>query len=349
MADAFCGFGIREGPMKKIYICLMSLFWIFQGISFAGTVTVTDQAGRQVRINQPVNRVVTTFIPATIFALCADLGDTLVGASNQDGTASIYEALIDHENPPVLVGNRTAGLSLETIFSLKPDLVIMYGQKDGVRLADRLTSMGIPAIVIMPEGMDRIRKALDILGRASGKKVHTDRVINAMTRIENMMAEKLDGRERYSVYYAASSLLSTISGDMLQNEMIRIAGGRNVSENTNGFFVTVSLEQLISWNPEVIIASDRVSPGARAALERGEFDMIQAVKNKKIFKVPAETYWDFPSPLAMAGVLWMAGKIHPDAFPDRMVRAEIHRLYDTVFGEDFSQNYPRVVGNPGDQ
>jgi len=333
------------GFMNKKCVCVLVLYWIWQGTGFAGTVT--DQAGRRVRVDQPVERVVTTFIPATLFALCSDLGNAIVGASTKDTSASLYEAIIDPENPPVLVGNRTAGLSLETIFSLKPDLVIMYGQKDGIRMAERLTSMGVPAIVIMPESMAGIKDALDLIGRASGKKAHTDRVVNAMTRVETLMAKRLGGCLRHKTYYASSGLLSTISGQMLQNEMIRMAGGINVSEQTRGFFVTVSREQLLSWNPEVIIASDRLTRDARSKLDSPEFCTVQAVREKKIFRVPAETYWDFPSPLAVAGVLWMAANIHPKVFSGKEVRFETERLYDTIFGKGFSGKYPIVVGKIG--
>ncbi|PID74587.1 MAG: hypothetical protein CSB28_02505 [Desulfobacterales bacterium] len=121
-------------------------------------ITVTDQAGRNVVIQQPVKRVVTTFIPATLFALSAGLKDRLVGASSKDVSNSVYEALINPEAPPKLVGNRSVGLNLETISSLKPDLIIMYGQKDGIRTADRLTKLGFPAIVIIPESLDACRR-----------------------------------------------------------------------------------------------------------------------------------------------------------------------------------------------
>ena len=60
--------------------------------------------------------------------------------------------------------------------------------------------------------------------------------------------------------------------------------------------------------------------------------------------MPNETYWDFPSPLAMAGILWMSSKIHPKLLYEDKVQAEIETLYDTIFGSGFSKNYPRILG-----
>ena len=337
---------MKKSPFSVVacLVCFCPIFFGL-GVSAAETVTVTDQAGRTVSVAQPVNRVATTFIPATLFALSADLSEALVGASNKDGTGSVYEALTDPDHPPVLVGNRSSGLNLETIFSLKPDLVIMYGQKDGIRMADHITAMGIPAIVIMPESMPAVREALELIGRASGRTSHVNEVLKAMAAMEQRITDRLGDVPPKKVYYTSSRLLTTISGDMLQNEMIKMAGGINVSENTHGFFVTVSREQLLSWNPEVILASDRLAEDEKERLFTPAYSSVRAVRDHTIFKVPAETYWDFPSPLAMAGVAWMAGRIHPDVFPGKEIRSEISRLYDTLFGPGFSRAHPRVVGN----
>ena len=327
----------------------MTLLFILSVLSVlpsqAENITVRDQAGRDVVIKQPVERVVTTFIPATIFALSAGLGDKIVGASTKDTSSSIYEALIDQGHPPVLVGNRSVGLNLETISSLRPDLVILYGQKDGVRLADRLTQLGYPAIIIVPESLEGMKNSLDIIGTAAGQKEHTDKVIAAMNDITQKVHARVSGKNTPSVYYATSGLLRTVSGDMLQNEMINVAGGNNVSQNTKGFFISISREQLFAWSPEVILCSDRLPQKEVDRLDSPEFSNITAQKQHNIYRIPKETYWDFPSPLAMAGVLWMSSKIHPDVFKEGVVQQEIEQFYDTIFGEGFSQKFPGVVGN----
>lgn len=320
------------------------LFMALPAIVQAQSVIVTDQAGRTVEIDQPVERVVTTFIPATLFTLCAGLKKQLVGASNKDSTSSIYEALIDQDNPPTLVGNRGVGLNLETIVSLKPDLVVMYGQKDGVQLADRLTALGFPAIVIVPEGFQAMKDTLDLVGRAAGTKEHTDRVLAAMDRVETRVSERVEMVGRPKVYYAASNILRTVSGHMLQNEMIRLAGGQNVSRKVQGFFANISKEQLLSWNPELIFLSDRISNHEANRLSTVEFSGMSAVKESRVNKVPSGTHWDFPSPLAMAGVIWMSSQIHSDLYAGIDWHSEVDQLYDTIFGAGFAAAHPAIVG-----
>lgn len=334
-----------DNQIRNILLIIISLILISPGICFTKTIKIKDQANRIIEVKQPVKKVVTTFIPATLFALCADLKNQLVGASIKDRSASIFEALIDKNNLPVAVGNRTCGLNLETIFSLSPDLVIMYGQKDGIRLADRLTKLGIPALVIRPETIADMKETLKIIGMASGRVEHTKKALSGIKRVEDLMLKKISTiKTRQRVYYASSRLLSTISGDMLQNEMISLAGGDNVSKNTFGFFVNVSKEQVLKWNPEVIFVSDRLSSKGERQLHSPGFEMIQAVKDNRIFRVPSKTYWDFPSPLSMAGVLWMAGKINPELFDNETIDNEINLLYDTFFGSGFSKEFPYITG-----
>lgn len=330
--------------MKKIIALALLYAVLLPSFCLAGEIQVVDQAGRTVAVNQPVKRVVTTFIPSTIFALSAGLKDELVGASNKDGTSSIYEALTDPNNKPVLVGNRSVGLSLETIASLKPDLVIMYGQKDGVRIADKLTDLGIPAIIIMPESMNDMIETMALIGKAAGKEAHTDKVVSAMKKMKQLVENQTKEKNIPTTYYAANNLLRTVSGDMLQNEMIHIGGGQNVSANTKGFFVNISREQLLAWSPEVIICSDRLTDQAIKKLYSPEFSSIKAIKTKNIYRVPEETYWDFPSPLAMAGMLWMSSKIQPDSYKDVNIQKEINQFYDILFGAGFSASNPKVVG-----
>ncbi len=309
-------------------------------------ITVVDQAGRSVVIRQPVERVVTTFIPATLFALSAGLKDRLVGASSKDVSNSIYEALINPDAPPKLVGNRSVGLNLETITSLKPDLIIMYGQKDGVRTADRLTKLGFPAIVIFPESLDDMQKILNLIGVAADNTVHTDAVVKEMAKIAENVAARVASKGQPKVYYATSRLLRTVSGDMMQHQMISIAGGKNVSADLHGFFSDISKEQLLIWNPDIILCSDRLREQEIERLSSPELSGITASKERKIYRVPSQTYWDFPSPLAMAGVIWMSSKIHPEVYQEDQAQQEIERFYDTLFGPGFSAEHPVVVGKP---
>ncbi|CAG37709.1 probable iron (III) ABC transporter, periplasmic-binding protein [Desulfotalea psychrophila LSv54] len=333
----------REDSMKKIFFLVLCLL-PFTTSAMASTVTVTDQVGRRVTIPQPVKRVVTTFLPATVFALCVGLEDTLVAATSKDMSLSIYKALVHKKDVPLLVGSRSSGLNLETIISLHPDLVIMYGQKDGVRLANRLTALGIPTIVISPETMADMQETLQLIGRASGRDEQSTWVVAAMTHIQSILTERLAGLARPEVYYTINPLLRTSSGNMLQDEIIELAGGHNVSHDTRGFFISITREQLIAWNPEAILCSDRLTDKGMARLQSPQFSSLAAVKNEQVFRFPRDTYWDFPSPLSMAGVLWLAHRLHPEAFVGIDVQAEIDAYYDIVFGEGFSAGHPHVVG-----
>lgn len=324
---------------------LIILALLLGSYTTAQSNTVVDQVGRTVEITRPVQRVVTTFLPSTMFALSAGLKDALVGVSNKDSTLSVYGAVMADRSAPVLVGNRSVGLNLETIMSLRPDLVIMYGQKDGIRVADKLTALGIPAIVIMPETLKDMMLTLDLIGDAAGTRAHTDRVVAVMRSIQQTISLRTDTLPRYpKVYYATSRLLQTVSGDMLQNEMIARAGGINVSSKTKGFFVRITREQLLAWNPDTILCSGRLSDKELKSLYTPKFSALTAAQKQTIYRFPQGTFWDFPSPLSLAGVLWLSAQLHPQLYDDMDVQDEIDRLYDTIFGKDFSADHPYVVG-----
>ena len=129
---------------------------------------ITDMAGRNVVIAGPVHRVVTTFKPASLCVLSLGLAHTLVGVDNSTRKDPLQLAVWPEIGNLAGVGTKSMGINLETLVSLKPDLVIFYSQNDGLPATEKLTAMGIPCLVILPESFDSIQRAMEIIAQAMG-------------------------------------------------------------------------------------------------------------------------------------------------------------------------------------
>ena len=300
---------------------------------------VTDMVGRTVNVPDKVERIVSTYTPATLFVLFAGLGDKLVGADNHADKQDLFRAVIG-DRKIGKVGNRTSGLNLEAIISLKPDLVVLYAQKDGRSIADKLQQMGIAALIITPESIDDMKRTLTILAQACAVEEKVGKVVAAMDDILLLTRERtatLAGKDRATVYYCApQGPLTTASGQMLQSRMIELAGAVNPSSQLDGFFQQVSPEQIVKWNPDVIIYSRRLVPKRLNLFQEGQFASIPAVKNNRLHRFPSQmAQWDFPSPLSVPGVLWIAKKTYPELFSDVDMQKQTADFYNTVFGPNF--------------
>ncbi len=153
--------------------------------------TVTDMIGRQVAIPEKVDKIVTTFKPVTLCVLSLGFQDRIIGIDTHSKRDKLTLAVFPKVATLTGVGSKSAGLNFETIVSLKPDLVILYAQKDGKYLADRLEVMGIASLVILPESFGSIKKSLDIIALAMGQPEKAKKAQEAMDIILEKVEEKI--------------------------------------------------------------------------------------------------------------------------------------------------------------
>jgi len=226
------------------------------------TRIIMDMAGRRVVIKDPVNTIVTTFKPSSLCVLSLGLAHKLVGIDNSSKQDRMQQAVFPGVVNIAGVGSKTMGINFETVVSLKPDLVILYSQKDGLALADRLDTMKIPSIVIMPETFDSIKTSLRMIALAAGEEHNSLLVVNQMDRVLDIVAQRLIGlpdEAKKSGYFASGrGIFSTTTGNMLQDEIFRKAGVKNVSSHLSGYFQDISPEQLVKWNPDIMVLSQHM-------------------------------------------------------------------------------------------
>src|SRR5262249_41260927 len=140
--------------------------------------------------------------------------------------------------------------------------------------------------------------------------------------------------QRPQVYLArrADGLESGNQGS-INTEIIERAGGRNVVDagRERGGLVTVSLEQVLKWNPNNIITTDRNFP--REAKSGAAWAEVEAVQRSRIFLSPALPYgWidEPPSLNRLLGLQWLAGLFFPDRYRID-IRAQTKEFYHLFY------------------
>ncbi|MCB2189094.1 MAG: ABC transporter substrate-binding protein [Deltaproteobacteria bacterium] len=316
---------------------------------------VVDQAGRKVTLTRPVKRIVSSFKPATLDLFALGLGDRLVGVDLTSRQDPLHRALWPGiaELPNIADASRV--LNLETVVGLKPDLVVLFAQAEGARTADRLTSLGIPTVVILPESLALVERSLQVIAAAVGEPERATRVVGIMHEALDLAAARVPppgspGRPR--VYYASPrGLLSTVSGRMMQDELIARAGGVNVAHGLTGYFPLVSPEQVMAWNPQVVVVSAYLRVDWRQELRAGVWPQTAAVRAGRVVQFPSPLApWDFPSPLAALGALWLAGQLHPAALAGLDLPARLADLHRRLFGRspaELTAHAPAGSGEDG--
>ena len=330
--------------MRKLVFVGITL--VLSLASFAqGELSVVDQAGREVSIALPVERVVSLYGVATLYLYALGVQDRLVLGTYvglKPGSPS-WEALlsIDPDLPEKYTRRKP---SLEEILARRPDIVLASRQID-IEATQELMRFGIPVVLLFAEDVEGVKGAARLLGRIFGEEKRAEELISyfegAVERIASAIEER--GLRRPRVLFVGTRPFRVASGEMYQSHLIELAGGTPVTAGLKGYWQDVDIEQILAWDPEVIFIAPygRVQPGD--LLGDPLWGAVSAVRGGRVHKMPRVfSPWDIPTPESFLGLLWMASKIHPELDID--IASEAVSFYRDFYGYELPEDLVSVIG-----
>jgi iron complex transport system substrate-binding protein len=296
------------------------------------TMTVTDQAGREVLIKTPATRIVSCYYISTAALIALGLEDNLVGVEMKAETRGLYNlAAPQIINLPAVGSGK--GVNIEEIAALEPDVVILP-----LRLADdaaALENLGIPVILVNPETQTDFEACLRLLGVITGKYEEASALLDRCGEITSLVTEAVADAEKPTVYLAAGSdYLTTYPSGLYQDDLISVSGGVNAAAGMDGDSkITVDAEQLLEWDPDYIFIVADADYTADDLMNDAQLASLTAVTEGRVYSFPSGVEpWDYPTPSSALGQLYMASIIHPDVVtPDDFMEGAA-AFYNDIFG-----------------
>lgn len=300
-------------------------------------VNVVDQTGRTVVVSQPIERVVSVYGSETYFLYTLGVGDRLVAAwyTGVKGVSQAWDAMFRLE--PRLADILCFGdPNVEELAAREPDLILA----DGVRHAafsETMSALGIPVIQYLVETPDALVQAMTLTGEAFGgdAQVHAAHFSADFTRILDAAARDvaaIPADERPRVLFVGTSPLQVAGGAMYQTLLVEAAGGRSVAAHLVGSWNTVTLEQVLVWNPDVIVIAPYGSVTPSTFLDSPDWQSVRAVAQGRVYRMPRVVApMDTPVPESVLGVVWLAGALYPERTTLDMA-TEATAFYSTYYG-----------------
>lgn len=323
----------------------MVLAGLFAALSLAGGAaadTFTDAGGRVVTIPDKVTKVVAAGPPAAvlIYTLAPEkLAGWVKPPSDKDKDFLTEQA----QKLPVLgrLTGKDGEANIEAIRKVKPDMIIDVGTVDKkyVALADKIQKeTGIPYVLIdgslanMPNMLRQGGDLLDVTDRADKIATYAEVKLKDLRLELDMMQAK--GRPR--IYYGrGGDGLQTGPAGSINTEFIDLLGAVNVAEKAGkGGLVTVSVQQIAAWDPDIIILDDATF--FAAVKKHPAWSALRAVKAGKVYKAPERPFGWLDSPPGvnrLMGVIWLEGLLYPKTF-DIDVPAEVRDFYNEFYQVD---------------
>ncbi len=304
----------------------------------AQTRRVTDSAGRPVPVPARVQRVFPAGPPAAIW-LYTLAPEALLGWPRANRAEEI-EFLMPGIGTRPEVGRLTGRgntANLETVLALRPDLIVDTGsvRQTFVELADRVQAQtGIPyalidgALEAVPAGYRLLGDLMGVRERAEGLARYAE---DTLRTVRERVA-RVPREQRPRVYYARGPHgLETGLDGSINVEMFEAMGIELVSTRMPGGLARVSVEQVLHWDPQVIITIDQTF--AQTAAQSPLWRNVSAVKNGRLHLSPKLPFgWvDFPPSVnRLPGLWWIGTKVFPEQFRDdlgAMARDFYRRFY----------------------
>ena len=359
--------------MKNYFILIAAVFLITASvaghylsengyISLGSNTTITDMADRSLTVPSPVNKVLTTSPTLTVIVYMVAPEKLL--AFNYETTAEEQAYMPDQYKKLPSVGGWYGSQTgdYEQFISLNPDVILDSvtlsndGDADTATLATlkaRQQQFGsVPDVgVVDSSSITSLDSSIEFIGKLLGSKNTADKLtaFNDKAQKEvNDTVSKIAENEKVTVYYARGpDGLQTAPSGSAHTQLIELCGGTNVAnvqiQGGEGM-TSVSLEQVLKWNPEVIITTD---PTFYANVYKSSsWSGITAVKNKRVYLAPQAPFKWFSQPTGanmIIGIPWTAKVLYPDKFKDLNLTSEVKEFYSEFYHYNLSDGQVKNI------
>ncbi|MDD3878869.1 MAG: ABC transporter substrate-binding protein [Syntrophomonas sp.] len=316
---------------------------------------ITDCIGREVKVPVQISRIA-CLCPESAYAL-AMFGEgnkmvAVVGGVKRDLILTeMYPGIKDLPVP-----KSSAVINIEELVKTDPDVVFV--KKDSFSSeaeVQKLNKSKIPFLVVDFNSMKGQQYAIEMMGLVIGAEdkaqKYNEYYQNCIDRVQKRVAT-IPQEERVKVYHSINEATRTDIKGSLSADWLEATGADNVSLNKDlksleGKYFA-SLEQILLWNPEVILVNEMGV--ADYILTNKQWSPLQAVKNKKVWQLPnGISRWGHPSsPETPLAILWTAKTLYPEKFLDLDMAAETKAFYKDFFGLELSDDVvDRIIAGEG--
>jgi iron complex transport system substrate-binding protein len=297
---------------------------------------ITDSAGRAIELPATVTRVFPAGPPAAIllYTLAPELLLGWPRANRAEECAFLLPDICARPEIGRLTGRGNTA-NLESVLALKPDLIIDVGSTAPtyVSLAQRVQEQTKIPYALLDGRFDATAATYRLLGALTRRDAEplATYAEDTLVKIQEHV-NRIPEDERPRVYYARGPRgLETGLAGSINVETLEFLGARNVAGERGGGLAVVSVEQVLAWNPDVIITIDRdFATGVRSDPQWAEVSAVRAGRVHLSPKLPFG-WVDFPPSVNRLIGLWWLGKIlYPEHFPED-IRALTRDFYTRFY------------------
>ncbi|HEY5670862.1 MAG TPA: ABC transporter substrate-binding protein [Anaerolineales bacterium] len=276
-------------------------------------ISIVDGLGREITLDRPAQKVA-SLAPSNTEILFA------IGAGAQVIARDSFSDFPEQALAVADIGGGFGEIDTETLVSLEPDLVIA-AEINPVENVQMLEDLGLKVFYLSnPKELDGLYENLRTVARLVGHEAETEGLIESLKLRVSTIEEKVSSlQERPLVFYELDgtdpSAPWTSGPGTFIDLLLTKAGGDNLGNTLDSEWVQISVEELITQNPDVILLGDYtwggITPEDIAA--RPGWEVIAAVQNEQVYTFD-DNLVSRPGPRMVDGLEALAELLHPELF-----------------------------------
>ena len=316
----------------------------------AETREITDMAGRKVTVPtaENIKSVFSTGPVAAIF-LYMVAPDKLLGGNYELNDVEKSIILDKYQDLPNFgMGD---AVNYEAVIAANPTIAINSGKINDTMVSDcdaLSESLGIPVVAVDNE-LNNSAEAFRFMGELLGVEDHAEELAQYAEQVFtdiNALSD-IPEEKKVSVYFGnGEDSLETAPRGSQHAQILDVINAVNVAdlELGDGSRVQISAEQLLAWDPDVIVvngepkADKSGSSAAEDILSNPDYASLKAVQDQKVYGTPNAPFsWvDRPAgPNRLIGMRWFSALIYPE-YIKCDINEEIHKFFDLFYHVDLS-------------
>lgn len=316
----------------------------------AETREITDMAGRKVTVPAAENiESVFSAGPVAAIFLYMVAPDKLLGWNYELNDVEKSIILDKYQDLPNFgMGD---AVNYEAVIAANPTIAINSGKINDAMVSDcdaLSESLGIPVVAVDNE-LNNSAEAFRFMGELLGVEDHAEELAQYAEQVFtdiNVLSD-IPEEKKVSVYFGnGEDSLETAPRGSQHAQILDAINAVNVAdlELGDGSRVQISAEQLLAWDPDVIVvngepkADKSGSSAAEDILSNPDYASLKAVQDQKVYGTPNAPFsWvDRPAgPNRLIGMRWFSALIYPE-YIKCDINEEIHKFFDLFYHVDLS-------------
>ena len=316
----------------------------------AETREITDMAGRKVTVPAAENiESVFSAGPVAAIFLYMVAPDKLLGWNYELNDVEKSIILDKYQDLPNFgMGD---AVNYEAVIAANPTIAINSGKINDTMVSDcdaLSESLGIPVVAVDNE-LNNSAEAFRFMGELLGVEDHAEELAQYAEQVFtdiNVLSD-IPEEKKVSVYFGnGEDSLETAPRGSQHAQILDAINAVNVAdlELGDGSRVQISAEQLLAWDPDVIVvngepkADKSGNSAAEDILSNPDYASLKAVQDQKVYGTPNAPFsWVDrpPGPNRLIGMRWFSALIYPE-YIKCDINEEIHKFFDLFYHVDLS-------------